>query len=373
MNFTKKLLSVLEKYRRVLSWHILQSQDDLKMKSFVEVIFYILVFSVLLFIYNCWNEVPVRKIVVVAEYDNSNSKTDNDTLFKSSDIFLRIPMTNTSLDSTGLFEAAISLNKTYKRKDSVYDKTIDSSTLNKETQILCKNLEYNYKERDSISNIYPIFKNSDILYFAYGFSRNPLNSKERDDEFLYDPSEIVFEHIKQTRNLVSRLTYTPNGKKIYSTIQYGALTSPPWYRFEDISQSYFNIILNTKSIDSLTLKIDFVGVAEFSHMIPEPDVQGMGYIQYHNPEKIQTIKKSGLLFHAKFKELENKQTVRLFFVTTVLGGIVIIGTAILFVAIYRVALWSKRNKVKGFVLLICVILVLLLYFNVINVSYLFEK
>ena len=96
------------------------------------------------------------------------------------------------------------------------------------------------------------------------------------------------------------------------------LVCPKWYSTFDISQSYFDISLTCVSIDSVVLKFDFVGATDFSEMRPKPDIVGMSSITFSNPQKIEQIKKNGLVFHAHFKEKDGIQTIRLFAVTAMM-------------------------------------------------------
>ena len=96
------------------------------------------------------------------------------------------------------------------------------------------------------------------------------------------------------------------------------LVCPKWYSMFDISQSYFDISLTCVSIDSVVLKFDFVGATDFSEMRPKPDIVGMSSITFSNPQKIEQIKKNGLVFHAHFKEKDGIQTIRLFAVTAMM-------------------------------------------------------
>lgn len=102
-------------------------------------------------------------------------------------------------------------------------------------------------------------------------------------------------------------------------------TEPPgWLDRYDISQGRYHINLNTSTIDSTSLTIDFVGSTDFYMNNIEPDIIGGSYIKFTDPKKILQIRREGLTFYAKFKELENRQSIRCFAVTTLISGLVII-------------------------------------------------
>lgn len=124
---------------------------------------------------------------------------------------------------------------------------------------------------------------------------------------------------------------------------------PSWLDLHDISQGWYQIHLNTATIDSVELTIDFVGATEFYPMKVKPDEIESNYIKFSDPMKILQIKKEGITFYAKFKELENLQTIRCFVVTALLSGLLIILLNYTIKIIYRVLrivcflLLRKRN------------------------------
>ena len=113
------------------------------------------------------------------------------------------------------------------------------------------------------------------------------------------------------------------------------ISVPSWFTLEDISQQYYKIKLNSEKIDSISLRIDFCGVTEFSHISPEPDEKGMSYIVFSDTKKINRILCNGLEFHAGFKELSNMQQIRLFLLTSIMAGIVIIIVVFFIIGFYK--------------------------------------
>lgn len=125
-----------------------------------------------------------------------------------------------------------------------------------------------------------------------------------------------------------------------------AIGDPGWFSFEDISQAYYHFSIISETIDSIQLRINFVGSTEFSELVPEPDEITMSSIVYSNGEKIAKIKKDGLLFHVKFTELENRQTVRMFFLTAVMSGLFTIFIGFIVLAIYKMATRKSTSKLS---------------------------
>ena len=102
-----------------------------------------------------------------------------------------------------------------------------------------------------------------------------------------------------------------------------ALTSYSIFNYHDISQGNYLIRFGLPSFrKGDTLIINFGGATEFSPMYPTPDRVDMSCIIFEDLEKLKIIAEQGLRFNAKFKELENVQMIRLFFITTVLGFLI---------------------------------------------------
>ena len=126
-------------------------------------------------------------------------------------------------------------------------------------------------------------------------------------------------------------------------MNYPIFSRPKWYSEYDISQSYYYFRINGDYTDNSTLKIDFVGVTQFSNMIPEPDVASMNSIVFSDPEKIKQIKENGLQFHATFTELQNSQNSRMFFVTALLCALIAIIITFCIISIYKIIRKTKES------------------------------
>ena len=146
---------------------------------------------------------------------------------------------------------------------------------------------------------------------------------------------------------------------IYNPFRGGAaMETPKWFRLEDISQAYIDINISSLTIDSITLTMDFVGVTEFSSMNPMPDEIDMSKIVFRDPVKLYQIRNNGLRFHARFKELENRQQIRVFSVTAVMSAFVLVFVVFLISAYFK--LRKKFGNVEKVRLLFWVLKVILL-------------
>lgn len=123
-------------------------------------------------------------------------------------------------------------------------------------------------------------------------------------------------------------------KKGESQFGFGFLGNTGWFSLHDISQGYYDIELQTASIDSIQLTIDFVGAVTFWPSI-EPDEKSGTYIKYSDPIKMLKIRREGLHLFYESKELANKQAIRLFAVTAFISGLFIIMLTFLIIGVYR--------------------------------------
>ena len=125
-----------------------------------------------------------------------------------------------------------------------------------------------------------------------------------------------------------------------------ALTSYSIFNYHDISQSNYLIRLNLPSYrEGDALIINFGGATEFSPMYPTPDRIEMSNIIFNDAEKLKIIAERGLVFNAKFKELENLQMIRLFFITTILGFLIgLFFSSVWHMLLLRIDSYRKRVK-----------------------------
>ena len=160
----------------------------------------------------------------------------------------------------------------------------------------------------------------------------------------------VVEDAKFKKLVSSKLvgtTDTMSAQKIVIPASTG-LTSYKLFSYHDISQSNYFIKLNLPSYKKRDgLKIDFGGATDFSPIYPTPDRIEMSSIFYDDVEKLKIIADRGLMFNAKFRELENLQMIRLFFITTLLGFLI----GLFFSSIWNLSLlgiesYRKKNRRK---------------------------
>lgn len=119
----------------------------------------------------------------------------------------------------------------------------------------------------------------------------------------------------------------------------------------DISQCYYHLTLDiSNNSNKSSLKLDFGGATDFSHMDPEPDKTTMSSVVFTDSVKLRKIGLNGLWMHTKFKQLENIQIIRMFVITTALGFFIAIlfssGWKWLLVRSRRYSIKEKRKNSK---------------------------
>ena len=117
-------------------------------------------------------------------------------------------------------------------------------------------------------------------------------------------------------------------------------THPSWFALYDVSQSKFHITISTSTIDSIRLEVNYIGAVNvWPSIIPDKQV-GTSLI-YEDQLKVLEIRHEGLTVFVESKELTNMQSIRLFVLSAIFSGLVIIIITFTIIAIHRIC-----NKTK---------------------------
>lgn len=355
----------------------LYPEEPIKLHSVVEMIIFALIFGVCLYLFVRWNTIPVREIEIRVEHISP----ELDSAYqKSCSIRMTIPMTSQDdfvQDTVPLTILSGKYDKASVRNSFAYISFInDSLRHNKNSHsgigITSDDKVTKFVESYGLTfyEYYNVYKNSDkdldSLYDAQikidnsqkgkplryiwceqtmpygGFSNNIFrnqNLANKTDSYgltSYRTEKISYDRFFTCANGTGEYAssvYTLNMKSSTHWYDFMDITAPfstgtpmetpRWGRLEDISQAYYNLKINSVTADSINLKIDFVGVTDFSYMNPMPDKISMSSIEFNDPVKIFKIRANGLRFHAHFKELDNWQVIRLFVVTAIMSGLFI--------------------------------------------------
>ena len=411
-------------------WH--WSPEDTKIRSVVEILTFVVIVGICGFLYVRWNTIPIRNYEIRVE-DLSNGEVYSDSsMFIDSvrrvyccDIKCRIPMTthdefyDRDTDDIRMYFYPLYSNGSYSDfikssflrdslrnvKNSLGTRVDLEKIFDKYSITFDKNYNH-YSGVDSLKNSLDSLRNivkhttnrhivsPIIIYtktnvsFPY-FSGVKYSSSSKDDYSFYytkmDGKEIINEALTVFRgynnssntlnshissNLKRDIILEALNLNFYKPFR-GAtgMEAPPLLRLEDISQTYVKLKLNSSTIDSIVLNIDFVGVTEFSAMNPVPDEIGMSNIVFRDPVKIYKIRQNGLFFHARFRELENIQQIRTFTVTAIGSAFVFALVVFAIFAYYRIREKIKNRKKKYSFIINCLLGYLLYSFLYWTINY----
>ena len=257
-----------------------------------------------------------------------------------------IPMENHSADSMKNLNGKITLSNEY---DTLVLRTSDEKL--REVVPFLDSVKASYfltcTEIKIPAPNYNIASNNDTLVESYKVK--VLDKGKVDSVFTAKQCQIVKLSKVNDKNLtkvVSSKIFLTTDTMSAHEIRMPATTSMTSYNlfsYHDISQSNYYITLNFPSYKNYDgLKINFGGATDFSPMYPTPDRVDMSSIFYNDVEKLKIIAERGLMFNAKFRELENLQMIRLFFITTLLGFLI----GLFFSSLWNLSLLSIESYLK---------------------------
>lgn len=369
-------------------------EDPIKYKSLVEIIILSLLFVLCAFLFWRWNVVSQRNINLRVE----QIRPEIDTAYQyCNTICIKVPMTSQDdfiKDSVPLKITTSIYNKKVAKDHFTYisfiidslrhvnsngDKLLVRATdyaelygLSYESYYIYKNYNEMNKNLDSIYSepfkIKDVVKGKPVRYInmtqsiSYGvLVKNNIhlinNPKPVDSLGMlenYEAEIIDNKTIKTTAYGTGHyatsdynlsLGSNNKGRFYLNPFSPGAVMEKPrWGRLEDVSQAYVNLKLETATVDSINLVFDFVGCTEFSAMDPMPDKVTMSSIEFNDPVKIFKIRANGLRFHAKFVELQNWQSIRVFGVTAIMSGLLIVLITFIILFFFKLRRISKSHK-----------------------------
>ena len=337
--FIKLALSyiLLKKWTKTLVRHMFPK--DLKILSLVKLLLYVIIFICCLYVYIRWNKIPKREFKIQTEV----LKSSNSYRIKVADIGVFFPMSE-SLKNNKFGYLSVQFNACSNGLDS---NEVNDDGLNKFEEEEIKKL---VQKCDSIENYHNLSLKFDNLFYS-SFIREKISSSEyviKKEPIMKDGwnYHLFCETIESKNSIENKVWINSHNKRFGAfTIEQdgGSLAKPTWFRLEDISQAYYSFQLQTHSIDSLLLRFNFYGATEFSQMHPSPDEIGMNYILFRDQDKISKIKSSGIDFYVRFSDMENKQTVRMFAITTFLSMILTVFLTFLINVLSVIITKSKQH------------------------------
>ena len=362
--------------KKKINWHIWPEKDTIQ--SVYEIVFLLFILGLCLYVYTEMNTVRTVSFDINVACLHSHDTIKIDTLkyepSVSADIQIKAPMTQNedfeekfSSDSSNIMVSLVptvlyrnlqdrlfSLYRNeYEEARQDFDFLCPDSLKELNNEYLC----YTKVVRHDIGNNVSFFRYNPF-YEIYGWDEPHNSRKDLSIDTIRGYKEyktFAIRYGTHSKDSIAIINYlSTNKRNDYGNINLNCgipkvavwflpwkqyvntmISVPNWFTLEDISQQYYKIQLKSEKIDSISLRIDFCGVTEFSHMIPEPDERGMSYIVFSDTKKINRILINGLEFHASFKELSNMQQIRLFLLTSIMAGIVIIIVVFFIIGFYK--------------------------------------
>ena len=117
---------------------------------------------------------------------------------------------------------------------------------------------------------------------------------------------------------------------------------PNVFKLKDISQSYYRIKVHSNTIDSIALYVDFVGAANFSKFEYEPNKMSMCSFGYFDFQRYPIL--SEVTFYVSFPETQNLQVIRCFFLTVLMTLLITFALKSLGSIVYDVYIRRKSKN-----------------------------
>lgn len=341
-----------------LSFNWLFNEREVSLKSGLCLLIYFVLLIGCVYLFYLCSKVPTREFDVKVEEIKSDWNSKEQAVYSElhADIYLTIPMTmqkdkleldngvfsyniyhKTTLDTlfTSVFDRYFYYLEKYPYKaDSLKYRNYElfaylnhreerKAEFANELSIICSEIDNDANIEDTLKrNIFLVdFTQKTNEGYSLLFSPNKIYKEYSNGKSIMETSgESDSIRIKNIWCLNTNILSGTN------TQNYGAINTPSWINLSDISQGYYSIKLSSAKIDDIYLNIDFCGVSQFSVLSPIPDEITMSRIRYTDKEKIDKIKRDGLVFHVSFPEMQNKQKVREF---TLSGAMSVLLTLIL--------------------------------------------
>lgn len=362
---------------------------EISILSGYEIIFYFIVFIICLGLYFSWTKVPEKSIEIVNERIDTLDFTYNLDNYKSSFsiVDINFPLSNATFTEKKKPTMTITSNYCYEMdpiedfsrydlllKDKYYNNKYsisfgyDSAIVNQKKADLksrdsslkgsakyIRNNKDNKKFLDSLLNIYDsvypkeLPKYKEPLYYAnviteqtgvirIGWSKRNKEESIKENYFYINKfyHDIAFTHTK-----LSNEFFYPTHIDNSITETGGVMNRPSILDLYDISQCYYKIHVKTATLDSIRICLNFQGANEFIFVENEPtEIKGQSLYYIINTHD------DSIVLHVKSKELENKQNSRVFFITAVLSGLIVLFLAFIILLLYRIFALRKLDKNK---------------------------
>lgn len=361
-----------------------ENLTEVSILSFYEIVFYLVIFLFCFMIYKSWTKIPIRTIEIECEridttklyaetfqYDSINKIKIKTKGLPATTGYIHITIPNStvgldSIENPKHIETHFSVDKlhylfcniedsTFYMMRKLYNKRLDSlfAVYQNEKSIFLQKKNFS-SELDSTAIFYQKIKIDNNLIRIC----RPLDNQT--DSLINYYSQIFHEHhkfytkIKYKNNI--RHTQIGSMKTQYEMFmpegvdpginEYGGVFDKP-NKFDnfDISQSYYRIIFKTNTIDTTHLILHFKGANDFIYVRGEiPKILSAQNLEY----KIlnHDWRNKDIILHVKSRELEVIQNSRMFIITAILSGLIIIFITFIIIFCYRLFRIIRMKKRK---------------------------
>lgn len=378
-----------------INWGV-YPESPIKTRSLIEMLIAVAVFGFCLYLFLSWYRVPEREVVINVEdldknlFFGKNYSPEG----KYANIYYNSMMSfDDSKIDTSMCDMKIHIHKYYssQKYDSLRTNSVMLDVFKKNADIF--NDDFEFKNPQSLSNflnnidskskhlildrknlfVHERYLGVDSLrklfndsikngssyivdYVKYSFRQKGISHDTITGDYYTNPNQYCREGRNDEWKWGESFAFHYSNESIYTYRDKDKrcffdflgpnpqTKKPNLFSKWDISQSYYKFKINSLTIDSMNIKIDFKGATDFSKLIPEPDEIGMSYIIYTDPYKLTKIKEDGIVFLATFKDLIGYQQIRLFVITGIMGGLFVV--FIFFLYLYPTKLYRQfiRNR-----------------------------
>jgi hypothetical protein len=333
--------------RRILKWFPEPIYaTELTLMPFYELICYIVIFVFFGFLFFKFHNVPIREFEIYAEriddnrdYYTQTSHLDVDWLFPMSSIISdtengRCYLTCSRTDDS-VFHVITATNRLM-YGDKLYgrDELYSYLTENMET------INDNWKTQPAY---YISIKSTTNDFYVRHATRGTDVGVNNVSNMDYEKKGLFIKNLKTELYFAAkrgRLTHEMKGN--LSNTPY---SRPKLYSLFDISQSYIKLRVKTNTIDDISLSLDFDGATEIDDVRHVADSIYSSRVVYNITNVDETD--SEILLYVRFKDLENMQALRLFAVSSVIGGLIMVFIAFLVIYFYRLFARVHSDRPAG--------------------------
>lgn len=316
---------------------------ELSLMPIYELICYIIIFLFFGFLFFKFHKVPVRDFVITAERIDDN----RDYYAQSSNLNVEwnFPMSSIVSDTEN-GQCYMTCSRT---EDSIFhiitasNRLIDGNALydrDEKYSYLIENMETVNDNWQTLPAYYTSITCSSEDFYVRHANRYSNKGVNNVSNLEYEKTGLFIDNLKAELYFAGRkakLTHEMAGR--FSNAPY---SRPKLYSLFDISQSYIRCRVKTNTIDHIRLAFYFEGATEVDDVKVAADTIFGSSVIYNIRNVNETD--SEILIYARFKDLENMQSLRLFVVSSLIGGLIMVFVGFLVIYAYRVVRRVRSDR-----------------------------